>query len=120
MGPAGRGKDLRQERPRASAAHDDCSPDAAGHARHGELPPPSIPAREDRRPRGFQGGVPGLWLAHEHPDVVAAYVGVGQAVDLGLNTKTAYEDALAVARTRGLNDAVHELEALRPYPDPAN
>ena len=66
------------------------------------------------------GGVPGLWLAHEHPDVVAAYVGVGQAVDLGLNTKTAYEDALAVARTRGLNDAVHELEALRPYPDPAN
>jgi len=35
------------------------------------------------------GGVPGLWLAHEHPDVVAAYVGVGQAVDLGLNTKTA-------------------------------
>ena len=25
-----------------------------------------------------------------------------------------------MARTRGLNDAVHELEALRPYPDPAN
>jgi proline iminopeptidase len=66
------------------------------------------------------GSVLGLWLAHEHPEVVAAYVGVGQAVDLRLNGKTAYEDALAVARTRGLHDAVRELEALRPYPDPGN
>ena len=66
------------------------------------------------------GSVLGLWLAHEHPDVVAAYVGVAQAVDLRLNGKTAYEDALAVARTRGLDDAVQELEALRPYPDPGD
>jgi proline iminopeptidase len=66
------------------------------------------------------GSVLGLWLAHEHPEVVAAYVGVGQAVDLRLNGKTAYEDALAAARTRGLHHAVQELEALRPYPDPGN
>jgi len=69
---------------------------------------------------GSWGSVLGLWLAHEHPEVVAAYVGVGQVVDLGLNGKTAYEDALAVARTRGLDDAVRELEGLRPYPDSGN
>jgi proline iminopeptidase len=66
------------------------------------------------------GSVLGLWLAHEHPEVVAAYVGVGQAVDMRLNGQTAYEDALAVARTRGLDDAVRELEALRPFPDPGD
>ena len=66
------------------------------------------------------GSVLGLWLAHEHPEVVAAYVGVGQGVDMRQNGTTAYEDALSAARARGLRDAVQELEAIRPYPDPGN
>jgi proline iminopeptidase len=64
------------------------------------------------------GSVLGLWLAHDHPEVVAAYVGVGQGVNMKENGRTAFEDALFVARARGLGDAVQELEAIRPYPDP--
>ena len=66
------------------------------------------------------GSVLGLWLAHEHPEVVAAYVGVAQVVDVRLNGTAAFEDALAMARARGMGDAVKELEALRPYPVPVD
>jgi proline iminopeptidase len=65
------------------------------------------------------GSVLGLWLAHEHPDVIDAYVGVGQAVNMKVNSQTAYEDALQVARTRNLVEAVSDLESIRPYPPPA-
>jgi len=64
------------------------------------------------------GTVPGLWLAHEHPDVIAAYVGVGQFVNAKQNEQMAYDDALAMARTQHRTDAINELERLRPYPSP--
>jgi len=64
------------------------------------------------------GSVLGLWLAHEHPDAIDAYVGVGQAVNMNVNSKTAYEDALHEARRRNLVEAVSELESIRPYPAP--
>jgi len=62
------------------------------------------------------GSVLGVWLAHEHPDVVAAYVGVGQFVNAKQNEQMAYDDALAVARTQHRADAISDLESLRPYP----
>jgi proline iminopeptidase len=65
------------------------------------------------------GSVLGLWLAHEHPDVIDAYVGVAQVVDVKENDKTAYEDALEVARTQNRVEAVRDLESIRPFPPPA-
>jgi proline iminopeptidase len=65
------------------------------------------------------GSVLGLWLAHEHPEVIAAYVGVGQAIDMKANAKAAYDDALQTARTRRQFDAIRELENLQPYPSAA-
>lgn len=64
------------------------------------------------------GSVLGLWLAHEHPDVIAAYVGVGQFVNAKQNEQMAYDDALAMARTQHRVDAISDLESLRPYPSP--
>jgi pimeloyl-ACP methyl ester carboxylesterase len=62
------------------------------------------------------GTVLGLWLAHEHPDAIAAYVGVAQLVNAKQNDTTAYEDALAMARAQHQVDAIRDLEGLRPYP----
>ena len=62
------------------------------------------------------GTVLGLWLAHEHPEAVGAYVGVAQMIDATLTNKTAYDDTLAMARRRGRDDAVKELESIQPYP----
>src|SRR4030095_10948026 len=57
-----------------------------------------------------------LWLAHEHPHVIAAYVGVSQLVNAKQNDTPAYEDALAMARTQHRVDAISDLESIRPYP----
>jgi proline iminopeptidase len=62
------------------------------------------------------GSVLGLWLAHEHPDVIAAYVGVGQAIDMKANAKLAYDDALQMARSSRHLEAIRDLEGLQPYP----
>jgi pimeloyl-ACP methyl ester carboxylesterase len=50
-----------------------------------------------------------------HPDRVHAFVGVGQ-VGLGDAETTLYNQMLAIARARGNDTAVRELEALAPYP----
>jgi pimeloyl-ACP methyl ester carboxylesterase len=60
----------------------------------------------------------GLWLAHEHPDIIAAHVGVGQLVNARQNEQMAYDDALAMARTQHRAAAISDLESLRPYPSP--
>jgi pimeloyl-ACP methyl ester carboxylesterase len=62
------------------------------------------------------GTVLGLWLAHEHPDIIDAYVGVAQVVNGKLNDKTAYEDVLEMARTRRRVEAIRDLESIQPYP----
>jgi proline iminopeptidase len=62
------------------------------------------------------GSVLGLWLAHEHPDTIAAYVGVAQAIDMKATARTAYDDALQTARARRNLDAIRDLESLQPYP----
>ena len=64
------------------------------------------------------GSVLGVWLAHEHPDVITAYVGVAQFVNAKQNEQMAYDDALAVARSQHRVDAIRDLESIRPYPPP--
>jgi proline iminopeptidase len=62
------------------------------------------------------GSVLGLWLAHEHPELIYAYVGVGQVVNFEQNAGAAYQAALLQARNRHNEPAVKELEGLAPYP----
>jgi pimeloyl-ACP methyl ester carboxylesterase len=62
------------------------------------------------------GSVLGLWLAHEHPELIYAYVGTGQAVNMRQNEETAYQDALQAARSQHNALAVKELESIAPYP----
>jgi proline iminopeptidase len=64
------------------------------------------------------GSVLGLWLAHEHPELIYAYVGVGQAVDFGRNEEVGYRDALQQARNSHNEQAVKDLESIAPYPPP--
>ena len=59
------------------------------------------------------GAILGLWLAHEHPELIYAYVGTGQAVNLAQNAALVYKDALQEARNRHNEEAVKELEVLR-------
>jgi pimeloyl-ACP methyl ester carboxylesterase len=61
----------------------------------------------------------GLWLAHEHPELIYAYVGVGQVVNMRQNAGTTYQEALQQARNHHNEEAVKELESIAPYP-PSN
>jgi pimeloyl-ACP methyl ester carboxylesterase len=65
------------------------------------------------------GSVLGLWLAHEHPELLYAYVGVGQVVNMRQNAETIYHDTLEQARANRNWQAVKDLDAIDPYP-PAN
>src|SRR5579872_4597152 len=64
------------------------------------------------------GSVLGLWLAHEHPELISAYVGTGQVVSMPQNETVAYNDALQEARTRHNEQAIKDLESIAPYPPP--
>ena len=64
------------------------------------------------------GSILGLWLAHEHPELIYAYVGTGQVVDIEQNGTLLYHDALQQARNRGNKEAIKELESITPYPPP--
>jgi pimeloyl-ACP methyl ester carboxylesterase len=64
------------------------------------------------------GSVLGLWLAHEHPELIYAYVGVGQIVDMEQNAEIQYRDALQRAYSEHNEPAIKELESLEPYPPP--
>jgi proline iminopeptidase len=63
------------------------------------------------------GSLLGLWLAHEHPELVYAYVGVGQVVNPKQNDEVAYQDALQAARSTHNQPAVRELESNAPSPN---
>jgi proline iminopeptidase len=62
------------------------------------------------------GSVLGLWLAHEHPELIYAYVGVGQVVNMNRNAEVVYQDALQHAREHHQEEAAKALESLAPYP----
>ena len=62
------------------------------------------------------GSVIGMKVAAKRPDLLYAYVGMGQYIDVEAGEKASYEWTLAQARRDGNVQAVRELEALRPYP----
>jgi len=64
------------------------------------------------------GSILGLWMAHEHPELIYAYVGVGQFVDFEQNEKVAYQNALEQARQSHNEQAMKDLESIVPYPTP--
>lgn len=64
------------------------------------------------------GSLLGLWLAHEHPDLLYAYVGIGQAVNPKQNDDLAYHDALQEARSSHNEPAIRDLEKLAPSTSP--
>jgi pimeloyl-ACP methyl ester carboxylesterase len=64
------------------------------------------------------GSVIGLKVAAHRPELLYAYIGVGQVVNGFRNEKVGYEQTLARAEQIGNQQAVTELKALAPYPDP--
>jgi pimeloyl-ACP methyl ester carboxylesterase len=62
------------------------------------------------------GSVVGLSVAAARPDLLYAYVGVGQVIDFRRNEVEGYRWTLEQARRDGNAPAVQELEAIAPYP----
>jgi pimeloyl-ACP methyl ester carboxylesterase len=65
-----------------------------------------------------QGTVIGVGMARRRPDLVHAYVGMGQMVDMARNESIAYERLLAQARAAGRHRVAEGLTALGPPPYP--
>ena len=66
------------------------------------------------------GTILGVKLAQKRPDLLYAYVGMGQFVDFARSEQLGYEATLADARADKNQQAVAELEAIAPFPDPVN
>jgi pimeloyl-ACP methyl ester carboxylesterase len=66
------------------------------------------------------GTVLGTLYAHDHPEKIAAYVGVGQIADLEESARLSYEYALAQAEQRGDGAAARDLRAIGPRPSSAD
>jgi proline iminopeptidase len=62
------------------------------------------------------GSIVGLSVAIHRPDLLYAYIGMGQIIDFRENERVGYEWTLGQARKEQNAEAVRELEALRPYP----
>ena len=62
------------------------------------------------------GSVVGLTIAHEHPELLYAYVGTGQVISGVENERVGYADTLKNAEATGNTAAVAELRSLAPYP----
>jgi proline iminopeptidase len=62
------------------------------------------------------GSLLGLWLAHEHPELIYAFVGTGQAVSMPQNEAVGYQLTLQAAHKRHNEQAIKDLESIAPYP----
>jgi pimeloyl-ACP methyl ester carboxylesterase len=63
------------------------------------------------------GSTVGQAVAQKRPDLLHAYIGVGQAIDWRENERVGLAWTLDRARREGNAPAIGEPEALRPYPD---
>ncbi len=63
------------------------------------------------------GSAVGLAVAAERPDLLHAYIGMGQIVDARAGERAGMAWTLARARDRGDEEAIREIAALAPYPD---
>jgi pimeloyl-ACP methyl ester carboxylesterase len=64
------------------------------------------------------GSLLGLWLVHEHPELIYAYVGTGQVVNMDQNAESVFRDAVQQARDSHNEQAVKYLESIAHYPPP--
>ncbi|MGC1107761.1 MAG: alpha/beta hydrolase, partial [Candidatus Acidiferrales bacterium] len=64
------------------------------------------------------GSILGLKVAQHRPDLLYAYIGVGQVVNGERNEVVGYQQTLAQAEAVGNQTAIRELKALAPYPNP--
>lgn len=64
------------------------------------------------------GSILGVRVAQHRPDLLYAYIGVGQVVNGEQNEVVGYQETLAQAEKVGNREAIRELEALAPYPNP--
>ncbi|HMI19048.1 MAG TPA: alpha/beta fold hydrolase [Sphingomonas sp.] len=62
------------------------------------------------------GSAVGLAVAAKRPDLLYAYVGMGQLIDWHENERRGFDWTLAQARAAHNTKAIRELEALQPYP----
>ena len=63
------------------------------------------------------GSLVGLQLAHEHPELLYAYIGMGQVINARLGEHVGYETTLRIAEAKGNAKAVAELKSIAPYPN---
>lgn len=63
------------------------------------------------------GSTVGLAVAAARPDLLHAYIGMGQMIDVRENERVGMARTLTIARERGDAEAIRAIEALRPYPD---
>jgi len=62
------------------------------------------------------GSILGLKLAHDHPELLYAYIGVGQASDAKQNEVVLYQETMTEARRTQNQEAIKQLMAIAPYP----
>jgi proline iminopeptidase len=62
------------------------------------------------------GSILGLRLAHDHPELLHAYIGVGQAVRSRENEAVLYQESLAEAQRTQNQKALKDLNRIAPYP----
>jgi pimeloyl-ACP methyl ester carboxylesterase len=62
------------------------------------------------------GSIVGLSVAAKRPDLLYAYIGMGQYIDPQRGEKASYAWTMAQARKDNNRQAIKELEALQPYP----
>lgn len=63
------------------------------------------------------GSVVGLTLAHEHPELLYAYIGMGQVVSGLANERLGYQLTLQLAEQKHNAVAIRELKSIAPYPE---
>lgn len=63
------------------------------------------------------GSAVGLAIAEARPDLLHAYVGMGQLIDFRENERVGIRRALETAREHNDQDGIQTIEALAPYPD---
>lgn len=65
------------------------------------------------------GTIVGVKLAEKRPDLLHAYVGMGQFVDFMRSEELGYRQTLTDARASQNHEAVKQLESIAPFPDRA-
>ena len=63
------------------------------------------------------GSILGMNVAQHRPDMLYAYIGVGQVINAQRNEVVGYAETLAKAEASGNKPAVAELKAIAPYPN---